>query len=605
MPTLTSALALGGATLFVAGIRKLRDSQPRSRTKMIDGMKFDDELPYPDSARKKTDDKYRYHWGRKYLDFEQFTQGSLMVGAPGSGKTVSMKLLMKGILPRIEHGENVRAIVYDSKTDLLPFMLSTGYYVDRTGFTDPGLEEKREGLVKEGRIEATDGLRFNPACKMVSDPNKVIILNPTDRRAKAWDMAADLEDRFQIETIAAQLLPAPPELGQNRYFSETAQEILAKVMIALHLSCPGRWRLKDVVLICQHVEILKATLALSDATKTAIHSHFNESTGFKNVLSTLRNSTSRFESIALAWEERFKQGQVFTTKEWITNPRLLVLGNNHRSRAPVQTLNRLVFSQIQAHLLDQAPGTKAENWVLLDEFRELGKIDDFNPFLITCRGKRTAVVMGFQDIAGPEEVYGEKNAMEIFACASNLALFHINDSSTKTQEWAAKVLGQTLNQKMQVNESDSDTGTTQGFSISEQRETFWMPNDFSRRLTMLKDSDKLHGVYSIGGYWGLNRPILKENLFNPKNGAGAKFVALDDPYVPAWDKLNADELPIACAWDTDDFFRLKIPSLRKAYQEIMDDPQDEKTRKKSPAPERPDFSDSSLETSNKDSYDFD
>ena len=101
MTTLASAATLGGITLLVAGLRKLYDSTPRSRTKIINGMNFDDELPYPDSTHKKPDERYRYHWGRKYLDFEQFTQGSLIIGAPGSGKTVSMKLLMKGILPRI------------------------------------------------------------------------------------------------------------------------------------------------------------------------------------------------------------------------------------------------------------------------------------------------------------------------------------------------------------------------------------------------------------------------------------------------------------------------------------------------------------------------
>ena len=469
-------------------------------------------------------------------------------------------------------------------------MMAGGYFVDPTGYIMPGLEEKCTELRQRKAIEETDGLRFDPACEMLSDPEKVIILNPTDRRAKAWDMAADLEDRFQIETIAAQILPAPPELGQNKYFSEAAQEILAKVMIALHLTSPGKWRLKDVVLICQHLELIKATLSLTPATKPTIAAHFNDSIGFRNVISTLRNALSKFESIALAWEQCFRDNRIFTTREWITHPRLLVLGNSHRSKAPIQTLNRLIFSQVQGYLLDQDSRSKGENWVLLDEFRELGKIEDFNPFVVTCRGKRTALVTGFQDIAGPEEVYGEKNAQEIHGCVNNLAIFHINDASTKTQEWAANVLGQTLNQKFDITGSESDNGTTEGFSMSEQRETFWMPNDFSRKLPMLKDSDKLHGVYSIGGYWGINRPILKENLFNPKNGAGAKFVALDDPHVPDRDKLPGSELPDYITWGTDDYFRLKISSLRKTYQKIMDeDPDQTGNEGRNPAPEPPDF----------------
>ena len=67
---------------------------------------------------------------------------------------------------------------------------------------------------------------------MVSDEEKVIILNPTDKRASAWNMAADMEDRLQIETVAAQMIPAPPEPGPNIYFNQAAQEILANIMIA-------------------------------------------------------------------------------------------------------------------------------------------------------------------------------------------------------------------------------------------------------------------------------------------------------------------------------------------------------------------------------------
>ena len=109
--TLSTAAAIGATTLLVAGLRKFYDSKPKKISRLLKGMNFDDKLPYP----KKPTGKYLYHWARKFLDFEQLTQGSMMIGAPGSGKTISMKLLLKGILPRIQNGENVRAVIYDSK----------------------------------------------------------------------------------------------------------------------------------------------------------------------------------------------------------------------------------------------------------------------------------------------------------------------------------------------------------------------------------------------------------------------------------------------------------------------------------------------------------
>ncbi|MGV2342203.1 MAG UNVERIFIED_CONTAM: type IV secretion system DNA-binding domain-containing protein [Planctomycetaceae bacterium] len=46
----------------------------------------------------------------------------LAVGTTGSGKTVVMRLLMQSVLPEIGSGNDVRAVIYDAKQDMMSIL---------------------------------------------------------------------------------------------------------------------------------------------------------------------------------------------------------------------------------------------------------------------------------------------------------------------------------------------------------------------------------------------------------------------------------------------------------------------------------------------------
>ena len=123
-------------------------------------------------------EQFLYPWGQRFVSFEQLCMAALVVGAPGSGKTLTIKQLLKHVLPRIQKGEPLSGVIYDSKTDLLRWMLP-----------------------------------------LIPDRDKVVVLNPLDERCSAWDMAKDIDNRLTIDTFADYLIPAPESLSQNRYFN--------------------------------------------------------------------------------------------------------------------------------------------------------------------------------------------------------------------------------------------------------------------------------------------------------------------------------------------------------------------------------------------------
>ncbi len=95
-------------------------------------------------------------WGGAYVLPEFATNNFLVAGTIGSGKTITLNLLLKCVMPSLRPGSDARLLVYDPKTEVLSHLRDMGARVP-TG----------EGADLSG-----------PA-----DGPQVHILNPFDRRS--------------------------------------------------------------------------------------------------------------------------------------------------------------------------------------------------------------------------------------------------------------------------------------------------------------------------------------------------------------------------------------------------------------------------------------
>ena len=62
------------------------------------------------------------YWGFLNIPASEATNHFAIVGTTGSGKTMSLRMLMQSVLPYIGQGEDVRALIYDAKSDMLPIL---------------------------------------------------------------------------------------------------------------------------------------------------------------------------------------------------------------------------------------------------------------------------------------------------------------------------------------------------------------------------------------------------------------------------------------------------------------------------------------------------
>ena len=104
-------------------------------------------------------------WGGLQLPLAATITHILVVGASNSGKTITLRLLMRAVFPRIGFRRDRRALVCDGKRELLT-------YLPRMGLRCP-----------------------------------IKIMNPLDQRSAAWDIAKDCTDPSTAWEFAVILVP--------------------------------------------------------------------------------------------------------------------------------------------------------------------------------------------------------------------------------------------------------------------------------------------------------------------------------------------------------------------------------------------------------------
>src|SRR5262249_53998029 len=107
---------------------------------------------------------------------------------------------------------------------------------------------------------------------------------------------------------------------------------------------------------------------------------------------------------------------------------------------PLDAINRVLFQRLVELLLAQPEADGVRTYLFLDELRDAGKLDGLGRLLTKGRSKGCAAVLGFQDIEGLRDVYGERAANELVGQCGNKAILRLE--SPATAEWASQVLGE-------------------------------------------------------------------------------------------------------------------------------------------------------------------
>lgn len=366
-------------------------------------------------------------WGGLNLPEHCATEHFAIVGTPGSGKSLSLQLLMKSVFPSMIKGSGRRALIYDAKRDMASLL--------------PSLVE---GIVP---------------------PPVTFILNPFDLRSSPWDMNKDIREGATALQIAGILIPETGGESQP-FFRNAARILLAGVMEAFTRLAPNTWTLRDVVLALRYKERIVAILASHPETASLIPKYVSGKSRDDDVATTLDTFLRPFSFVAAAWHH--SDQPAVSLEQWARSEEVLILGSDPKFDSILQPLNRAIFKRA-VELVRRQPDVKKEDsrqsWFFVDELRNAGALEDIDKLLVEGRSKGACVVIGFQDLAGLREVFGDKRADEIIGACAN-KVFLQNGEGT-TIEYATKHF---KSQEILETKVSKSTGwSASGNSISQQK----------------------------------------------------------------------------------------------------------------------------------------
>lgn len=337
-------------------------------------------------------DRGALFWGGVPLPREAARLHFAVAGVTGSGKTLTMRLLMQSVVARIGQGKDTRALIYDAKGD-------------------------------------------SPSLLRGMGAKKIHTLNPFDKRCVAPDLAADFTSPAAALQLATLLIPENPKASQP-FFANAARNILTKVVMSFLRTAPGKWDLRDVILATQSKASLIEVLQRVPESAGALIYLEREDTA-RDILSTLAARLAPFELIAAAW---YRASGKLSLRNWLKEESILILGNDESLRTAIQAVNRLLVQRLSELCLQQSESPTRETWFFLDEVREAGKFEGLGRLLTNGRSKGVCVCLGFQDIEGMRDAYGERLANEMLGQCSNKAVLRLESEGTAT--WASALFGQ-------------------------------------------------------------------------------------------------------------------------------------------------------------------
>lgn len=465
------------------------------------------------------------------------TSHFLAVGTTGSGKTVTIRLLLEGITDCMRRQHDAHAVIYDPKANVLPLLR-----------------------------------------QMSGSDVPIVDLHPFRNGSSAWNIAADVRTSQDIEAVVNTLIPIDRQSAENPFFANAPRELMQFVMRGLIKVAGADWTLRDVYLIMTTPDYLKATLSVTEEGKTILPQYFEneDPRTMSNIQLSIRTRTLQYRTVAAAAHQAAKAGQLVSLRDWAESGNgFLVLGADKVEDSGIEALNRVAIQLLAKYWLlgPDSPHTP-KHFLVLDEVQSAGKISALSKLLNQGREKGVSAVFGFQDVASVKQVYGADATEALLGQFSHKAILRLEGDATS--QWASRVVGDV--EQFEYTYGESVGSTTAGlnasrsitYSTSEQRvrKAALMPSDFLT-IPPTNSQNGLTGYYSSPdvGVWKHTyaaRDLWESGRFDTPDDV-AEVGDVDFPLEP---------------FDSEDLKRLGLLSNVQAQEEPDDEtpPEPESTR---------------------------
>jgi type IV secretory pathway TraG/TraD family ATPase VirD4 len=263
-----------------------------------------------------------------------------------------------------------------------------------------------------------------------------VVLNPFEPDSRKWDLFAEIQNSYDIEQLAAGLIPGCDDPSSNEWRGY-ARTFLTAVLRRCHArgghDMGNVWRLLSMA----SVEELRPIVADSPAQPFLDPDNARM---FSSIRSVTGSAVAAFEHI------QTQRASPFSVRAWVRERRLpgalffpYNAGQIPALRSMIATWMRLAIFEA----MSQAEDRDQRLWFVVDELDALGAIDGLKDALARLRKFGCRCVLGFQSIAQVSSTYGQSGAQTIVEnCGNTLILRCSSSENGGTAQFASRLIGE-------------------------------------------------------------------------------------------------------------------------------------------------------------------
>jgi hypothetical protein len=340
------------------------------------------------------------------------SQHFLFVGSPGSGKSTTIRSLLRQIEAR---GET--AIVLDSECEYVPEFF---------------------------RPERGD-----------------LILNPLDVRCPGWAPWAELRpgsEAMDAEALATALLPDPANLfsqsGADFFFRESARTLIVGLLDIVRTGDPA-----DIpkLLGLPRAKLKEAFRGIPAEALIDPGAH-EQGAG---IVATAFNATKAFRHLPRQVDRQWSAvGWAELRKGWLF---LSSTEDSREAAAPLQS----VWLDCLVRRLMAAQEFREQTWIIADELPILRRQAQLESLVVRGRKRGLCAVLGFQAITQLRALYGRDQTATMAAAPATKLILRTGEPDTA--RWSSAQIGEREVSRTQVGASAGPREVRDGFTIHPQR----------------------------------------------------------------------------------------------------------------------------------------
>lgn len=287
-----------------------------------------------------------------------------------------------------------------------------------------------------------------------------VLLAPWDARSDAWDVAKDCVNAQDARELAARLIPE----GTDPMWHMSARQVLTAVVMKLQSEQRQGWTWRDLHnLACSsQVNLLNIVQIYQPEARHLLEAEGKTTQG---VLINFSASMAIVSDLAAGWGSAPPERR-FAFSEWLKDehPKRTVVIIQGSGRYPelmrgyVQSAITVLAGRINSPEIGESKTRRL--WLVLDEFPQLGKLNGVASILEVGRSKGVCVVLGAQDLAQVQDIYGQFVGRTWGSLVGTQIIVRVNAGET-AQFIAKEVIGYATIEKRILHEGQPQVAQTQ------------------------------------------------------------------------------------------------------------------------------------------------